>query len=504
LSERQTLFDRIQQNKPSELDIFIPIEFMDDPLILKAAEHSRWLWNLPVPVKPLEKLSKLSSKDKNGFMEAVAINPYILLHASRELRNDRQLVMVAVNKLGRCIQFASEDMKESPKVVQAALKNDLQAIFYVDRSLRTREFITKTAKLYTRNVVFTAQQVQNEKQDLLDKLEKHPFSMLKLFDLICNDHDFILEILDRNPLCFLLFPEESVTSQMATRAVEKNGLLFQFVPDELKDIDMAISAIKKHPQCINYFTPELKKNRQVMEEAVKKRLGLSSLFKDASEELKKDCEFIIHSLQFYPSDVWNEIDSSLKQELMLKFAEFGCRKVWENKSLSQQYRDNEELVMKALSHNNTIFEFVSPRLKNCKQVVLEAVRKNSLYTFMHASEEMRNDRQVILEALKSGVILNDVSIELSNQDYLEFIKVNPEVALQAPGDRIEMIKEGIKTHGSFLKKVCDLDFPFETKQLHELQELAVQQNGFFDALFVTTDQHLNRLKELGFTSRFSD
>jgi hypothetical protein len=42
---------------------------------------------------------------------------------------------------------------------------------------------------------------------------------------------------------------------------------------------------------------------------------------------------------------------------------------------------------------------VSEKLKNDKDIVLEAVKKN-LHALCHASENMKNDKELVLEAVK--------------------------------------------------------------------------------------------------------
>jgi hypothetical protein len=54
----------------------------------------------------------------------------------QSLRNDREIVTIAVKKKGNLLKFASESMKKDKEVVLAAIKNSVSALEYADLSLR--------------------------------------------------------------------------------------------------------------------------------------------------------------------------------------------------------------------------------------------------------------------------------------------------------------------------------------------------------------------------------
>lgn len=85
--------------------------------------------------------------------------------------------------------------------------------------------------------------------------------------------------------------------------------------------------------------------------------------------------------------------------------------------------------------NGSPLQFASDRLKNDKEIVLEAVKANG-YALQFASDELKSDKEIVLKAVKeSGYALKYASDELKND--------------------IEIVLEAVKENGYALKYASD-------------------------------------------------
>lgn len=83
----------------------------------------------------LEHASKSLKNDKDIVLAAVKNFGFSLMHASDHLRDDKQLVVNAVRTHGCSLQYASARLKADTFIVENAVKNDLKAIKYAEEGI---------------------------------------------------------------------------------------------------------------------------------------------------------------------------------------------------------------------------------------------------------------------------------------------------------------------------------------------------------------------------------
>jgi hypothetical protein len=95
------------------------------------------------------------------------------------------------------------------------------------------------------------------------------------------------------------------------------------------------------------------------------------------------------------------------------------------KHASERLRDDREVVLKAVQnhHNEFLLQYVSERLRNDEEIILESIN-NSEYGIEHASEEIRDNKQIALIALKTkGYIFKSLSERLRNDKELALLAI---------------------------------------------------------------------------------
>lgn len=110
--------------------------FRDDrELVMEALEHNGM---------SLEVTSEELQNDREVVEKAVTTNGMALMFASPELRKDRALVMAAVGQEGLALQYASEDLRKDADVAAAAVANHGRAMLCIAPELREdRTFVLR-------------------------------------------------------------------------------------------------------------------------------------------------------------------------------------------------------------------------------------------------------------------------------------------------------------------------------------------------------------------------
>ena len=115
-----------------------------------------------------------------------------------------------------------------------------------------------------------------------------------------------------------------------------------------------------------------------------------------------------------------------------KNREVAIRKLDDGLSLSSpnfnNFLDDKEIVLHAISKKGDSLRFASDELKNDKEVVIEAVKKSG-YAFRFASEELRDNKELDVDLIKidnntigwmSERLLNDKEIQV---EMLKFAQI---------------------------------------------------------------------------------
>ena len=147
-------------------------------------------------------------------------------------------------------------------------------------------------------------------------------------------------------------------------------------------------------------------------------------------------------------------------------------------SLSDEMKNDKELMLAALVHKGSFLDYASEGLKNDKEVVLAAVAQNP-FSLQFASLELKNDREVVLTAVaQKGLALGDASIELKNDRELVLTAVAENgMSLQFASLELKNDREVVLT--AVAQKGTSLQFAsLELKNDREVVLTAVAQNGW--------------------------
>jgi hypothetical protein len=139
--------------------------------------------------------SKELQNDREIVLLAVNQYGYLLEFASTELKNDREIVLSSVNQYGTSVRYASEELRNDLEIVLAAVKQDRYSLNYLDRDLKDKygyisdKFIsTVESELKQLNNTISNQSESNEISfEKLDELNEKNKSLLKECNLTKED-----------------------------------------------------------------------------------------------------------------------------------------------------------------------------------------------------------------------------------------------------------------------------------------------------------------------------
>jgi len=112
------------------------------------------------------------------------------------------------------------------------------------------------------------------------------------------------------------------------------------------------------------------------------------------DDLKSDKAFILSLDCVYLNSLSDDLKND--KDVVLKAVK-RCR--WDFEYVDDELKNDKSFVMEIVKINGNLLEYVSKSLKDDKDVVMEAV-KHSDYALCYASERLRDDEDVVRESLK--------------------------------------------------------------------------------------------------------
>jgi len=199
-------------------------------------------------------------------------------------------------------------------------------------------------------------------------------------------------------------------------------------PEYQDDDEVVEASVRSHPLTLQFASVRLRNDRK-----------LASLA----------AEINVQSLQ-YVSDALKD-DQEFCQALLAK--EFTEPRVTKEilAHMSPRLKNDKEIILQAVRIHGVALEHASPELRGDREVVLEAVR-NQGDVLEYASQELRGDKQVVLAAMKSrSSRVDNMGLAWNGRSLLEIVSQElkddqdvVEAALQGHGGEISHASERLQ------------------------------------------------------------
>jgi hypothetical protein len=193
---------------------------------------------------------------------------------------------------------------------------------------------------------------------------------------------------------------------------------------------IVIECVKNNATSLYHASDELKNDKYVVLTAIKNNFNSYTF---ASENLQNDKEVIMKVLK-YSDNLYINPSYLIKYKIIILEVLKKNKKFTIN-SLSEEFRNDYDIVLEAVKNKGINLKFASEELQNNYNIVLEAVKNNGL-SIQFSSYTLQNNKNIIIESILSNKLsFNFVKYNLEYQLYLlihnlqhnfniKFIKLN--------------------------------------------------------------------------------
>ena len=247
-----------------------------------------------------------------------------------------------------------------------------------------------------------ARDIQTVKKDeLISYLSNDKISIKDIPRAYWADRDFVSKVIKHDGVA-IRFASERIRSDATFCAplLDKNPYLLSYLSDTLKsNRDIVLVAVKRNGYVLQFVSKPLRNDADIVREAVK---DSTSSFEYASNEIRNNEAFVLALL--------DEVQSSYDRQQMLRYISNLNILVKVIKkdphglnSLSNEFRNNRDLALVALSQNGSVLKNLSSELKDDKELVLATLNaENYSVTYKrellsYASRRLQNDASLLRE-----------------------------------------------------------------------------------------------------------
>ena len=327
-------------------------------------------------------------------------------YASDNLKNNKKLALEAIKySEGRAIEYISENLKNDPDIALQAANSKYGFYSLPDKIKKDRNLVLIAAK--NSNISLT-----EEFKDDEEIIFQNPKLAYQASDRIKSDKNFLLKLIKINK-------ETNFTSGMV-------GLLEQFSENLKNDREVAKIAIESSlPYAFDDISDKLKDDYDILKLALSKGAGINFFSKSSH---KDDVELGLLALKNSTNKNYELFSDNLKsnKKIALLAVETKANNIMflpqqlRNDSeifiktlkklreydvdkvgqfIGEQLRDNKEFFIKMISSQSAFYKYISENLKKDKELALLYVHKKGDFNFLN--EDLKKNLDIALTAIKS-------------------------------------------------------------------------------------------------------
>ena len=324
-------------------------------------------WHNDPRLNELRKVSlKTASEElKNNpevVMAAVKQNYHALKYASEDLKSNSEFMLEAVKLNYNVLEYAGEEMKSNSEFVLEAVKQNGFALEYASEELKSDpEIVMAAVKQYHQALQYASDELKSNLEFMFEAVNLNGFALRFASDKLKNNPEIVMLAVTKSYGIALQYASENLKNnpEIVMAALKPNGAAFAYASDELKsDPEFVMAAVKQNYSALEYAGAEVKNNPAVVMTAVQS-------FNHSLDEYRKDSQTDFNQLR-------NEIEDC---GTPLRCA-------------SDELRKNPEFMLEAIKACEYVMIDADPTLKQDKKFVLKAIQVNPN---VYLGEEWKDD-----------------------------------------------------------------------------------------------------------------
>lgn len=333
----------------NDLVKYIPRKFLGDKEVILGFLKSLADYDLRLSTTFLGKLNL--GNDIEFLKECLALCGSILEFAPQVWKNNRELVLQAVQTKGRALQYASETLKNDKELALAAIETHPENFKYISKSL------------------------QSDK-DILNAIQKKPFIAYRHWPrYLQKDKNLFLKIVSDDYRCY--------TDWLNCEFMKDPTIVRAALANDIKQI------MKKFQETLKEINFE-EENSGFIHEFLDKTHIVPDCFNDLLT--KRDFFYELITMQGWLIKFASETMRGDKELCLTAVARSGRSLQY----CSENMRDNEEVVREALKEDIRALKSASRRLSKDFQLILEGAKMNSGKRIAYA---LLHDHQLMIEVV---------------------------------------------------------------------------------------------------------
>lgn len=202
-----------------------------------------------------------------------------LQYASADLKSKPGLVMTAVNQHGLALQYAAQEVQADRTVVLTAIRQSGLALQFASAALKNDRDIVLAAVLSDGSALFWASADLKDNKDMVMQAILHQnchgsncsplhFASARLQD----NRDIVMQSLERTAYS-LQWASDNLKNDFALvkYAVQQQGGVLRYASAAMKDnFEIVMAAVNNDPLALEYVSADMKANREIVQAAVNK------------------------------------------------------------------------------------------------------------------------------------------------------------------------------------------------------------------------------------------
>lgn len=208
--------------------------------------------------------------DKERALYLINYIDGIFEHLSIDLRNDKQLALIAVKKKGKQLEFASEELKKDKEVVSFAIQSEIGSFKFANDSLKSdRSFIMEQIELPgdQMGLVFlnVSEELRDDKELALKAIKRNYTAFGWTSENLRNDKEFVISAMKVNGYSLLQAGHLKKDIEVQAVAVKQDPSAYVATTDELKkDEEILKSVLSQKGRMLQYALPEYKEDKEIV------------------------------------------------------------------------------------------------------------------------------------------------------------------------------------------------------------------------------------------------
>jgi hypothetical protein len=236
-------------------------------------------------------LNKVKTVRDNRFITMLALLYHPEALRFKAFKNDREVVLVAVQCSGTALKYTSPTMKSNRTVIQAAIITNGLALEYVPEKSKTKDLVLRAIQGHIGAYNFIPKPMMLDKDVAIALVSQRGKSIESLPENLQKDRDVLHAAIKKNGTLIDSIGKDYLNDrEIFLSAVKSQGSILRLGSTTFHDDrEIVLAALSNNPYALEYASDRLRDDKEIVIMALQQNI---TCLKYASQKLQQDSEFI--------------------------------------------------------------------------------------------------------------------------------------------------------------------------------------------------------------------